>query len=999
MSTFKEAFSQFSKNPTSESLGCFAGQIEVISKQLPMEEVKLELMVCMKAILYEEQFSAVRQDETMLRLYKIMGRISTKLGAHGIYQQLDKKGHFSNSIKFFLQWAEELGKDKSLSKFEKVLNLARERLASKMTVSQIESGFRDLADEYFSTEDVQNMFVNPDDTMSLFDVRVVNNAIGKRSKRRSSVVFLRNTAPLNCEKAAFGPKTKTNIRAEFIDTPDCFGISIEEFRYAQFRDDCGEDVEGAEKRRDSGIVTTQHKIDEEDKMAREAVENRMNAKKRNLSAVREDSGEEEKKSRVYSPLVPTKDAHRQPLRNSNVQSHINENIPSTITLSSGTDVSLPSDGVEEDEKLRQMSAAKTRTLSTSSRYSTASTRTAKSASGLDLMVETNCQEAHAMFSDTVHLGNEKTLICADDSDIIVTKDLAPTQPTNVTTDFSVLCDPDPTMTMNDPQPKKSLPGLNLIYDDMIQQQPVEDDFKEKEEDEKPKPKLTPAEKEESILSSLTTPPSYQDIDLLDEEPIRGGFAALTRGNIVTSTPAGSIPFMCVEEYFGNKEEENERQAAEPTFVPPSTSTFQRLMRRKSQAATATAAPPVPVQVPVSVKKPAQPNTSMDCLSDNLGRRLSLGADEIINAIEDAAETTGCKNRRRSEVMKGDVNPWDEDLRKKLMSLVRPPTNMHEFKTRSPKIQAMRDFEAGGEKFRIQTIIGQGGYAKVYRAINDEEKTVAVKYEVPGCAWEVYICDQMRHRLIKENSRDRVRMADWCIMQVIDAYVFSNASLLVNEYHEYGTLLELANNMKDPNWHILCFLVTQMAWILKEVHSCNIIHGDIKPDNFIITRKIDPSWGKESIQNSDAFVIKLIDWGRAIDMLPLVGRTFKGRAGTEGFDSPEMVDGRPWTYQADFFGFAATMTVLATGKYAKLHGDAVGNYSLNVDIKRRNILRETIQSNISTLLNIPSCNQLPDWNATLKSFTDVWNSEFEISAWKQALAKFNEACEHATAPKV
>lgn len=217
--------------------------------------------------------------------------------------------------------------------------------------------------------------------------------------------------------------------------------------------------------------------------------------------------------------------------------------------------------------------------------------------------------------------------------------------------------------------------------------------------------------------------------------------------------------------------------------------------------------------------------------------MSLGEEEVRQVIEeDAAETTGRQDRRRSEVMRGDVNPWDEDLRKKLMTLVRPPTNMHEFPTRSPKIQAMRDFEAGGEKFRIQTLIGQGGYAKVYRAENEDGKIVAVKYEVPSCAWEVYICDQMRNRLLKDGGNDGLRMADWCIMQVMDAYVFSTAILLVNEYHEYGTLLELSNNLKDPNWHLTCFLVTQMARILKEVHSCNIIHGDIKPDNFIITRK-------------------------------------------------------------------------------------------------------------------------------------------------------------------
>lgn len=134
----------------------------------------------MGKILRDKKFDNVRKDEAMLRLYKIMCRVSTQLGGRGIYEQLEKKGDFRNSLKFHLQWAEECAKDNHLESFEKVLNLARERLGGDMDMVLIESGFRDLADEYFP-HNSNHLFLNSDDTMSLFDTRLVSNNDGKKS--------------------------------------------------------------------------------------------------------------------------------------------------------------------------------------------------------------------------------------------------------------------------------------------------------------------------------------------------------------------------------------------------------------------------------------------------------------------------------------------------------------------------------------------------------------------------------------------------------------------------------------------------------------------------------------------------------------------------------------------------------------------------------------------------------------------------------------------------
>lgn len=45
---------------------------------------------------------------------------------------------------------------------------------------------------------------------------------------------------------------------------------------------------------------------------------------------------------------------------------------------------------------------------------------------------------------------------------------------------------------------------------------------------------------------------------------------------------------------------------------------------------------------------------------------------------------------------------------------------------------------------------------------------------------------------------------------------------------------------------------------------------------------------DELLDERSFTIKLIDWGRAIDMSALKGQTFTGRAGTECFDCFEMM---------------------------------------------------------------------------------------------------------------
>ena len=118
-----------------------------------------------------------------------------------------------------------------------------------------------------------------------------------------------------------------------------------------------------------------------------------------------------------------------------------------------------------------------------------------------------------------------------------------------------------------------------------------------------------------------------------------------------------------------------------------------------------------------------------------------------------------------------------------------------------------------------------------------------------------------------------------------------------------------------------------------LHSCKIIHADVKPDNFLFCgplpdpaalkadltalsaglaarRPLGASSSSSSSSSRRPSSVKLIDFGRCIDMtLFREGTDFMAKVKTDGFQCKEMVEGKPWTYQIDLFGVMATIYVL------------------------------------------------------------------------------------------
>ncbi|KAI6227519.1 Protein kinase domain-containing protein [Aphelenchoides fujianensis] len=358
-------------------------------------------------------------------------------------------------------------------------------------------------------------------------------------------------------------------------------------------------------------------------------------------------------------------------------------------------------------------------------------------------------------------------------------------------------------------------------------------------------------------------------------------------------------------------------------------------------------------------------------------RMQLG-----RSSEDVLETTG-NGSVSLEFHGGEINPWNEADRADMLRRNKLVVQQHDFTNeRCPHFLEGHSVSLGGEQFHVLKQIGQGGFAKVFKCRTDNH-FVAIKYQVPPCPFEVHMVESIR-RVMPPKLHG-------FLMDLQDAYIYRDASAIVYEFLPYGTLLDLANTYRIQGKEISGMIVSlvgfQLGTVLKTIHDASIIHGDLKPDNVLITGMLPDDLSAEQMLGRP--LVRLIDFGRAIDMQYYRGKTFTGKAKTQCFDCVEMTDGRPWTYQTDFFGFVSIVYLLMHHQYMKVKKEGEV-YKTWHAVKRRLLNGELWTRVFEDFLNIPSCSRMPDWTPVLAELRDglVDAARRDAAGWKQSIVWLN-----------
>ncbi|KAM7368280.1 hypothetical protein PAMP_014515 [Pampus punctatissimus] len=303
------------------------------------------------------------------------------------------------------------------------------------------------------------------------------------------------------------------------------------------------------------------------------------------------------------------------------------------------------------------------------------------------------------------------------------------------------------------------------------------------------------------------------------------------------------------------------------------------------------------------------------------------------------------------------DPWDNELISELLSTLTPPLTSHPrcitWQCNIPNITPKMTISMGKASLRVDCVLGEGAFATVYQATDPmTSEKVVLKVQKPASPWEFYINTQLDARL-----RPDVRHL---YSNIRSAHLFNNGSVMLGELHSYGTLLNAVNMYKTLSDKVMpqplvMYFTMCILHMVEQLHSVHIIHADIKPDNFLLGERFLENKCFE-LENMD-HGLNLIDLGQSIDMeLFPEGTAFTAKCLTSGFQCTEMLSGKPWNYQTDYFGIAGTVYCLLFGTYMQVINEG-GVWKTN-SVFRRNPHSDLWLELFHTLLNIPSCGSLP-----------------------------------------
>lgn len=154
----------------------------------------------------------------------------------------------------------------------------------------------------------------------------------------------------------------------------------------------------------------------------------------------------------------------------------------------------------------------------------------------------------------------------------------------------------------------------------------------------------------------------------------------------------------------------------------------------------------------------------------------------------------------------------------------------------------------GDKYRIISMLGQGGFAITYLAeqvmagrkvcikeffpkdfYNRNDDTMGVSLGSLGSA---DMMDAYKHKFVKE-AKIIARLDHPNITHIFDVFEENNTVYYVMDYIDGGTLLDRVKQHGPMSEHDALKYIRKVANALSYIHSINIAHLDIKPSNIMV----------------------------------------------------------------------------------------------------------------------------------------------------------------------
>ena len=258
------------------------------------------------------------------------------------------------------------------------------------------------------------------------------------------------------------------------------------------------------------------------------------------------------------------------------------------------------------------------------------------------------------------------------------------------------------------------------------------------------------------------------------------------------------------------------------------------------------------------------------------------------------------------------------------------------------------------KYKILNELGEGGFGKVYKVQNKIDKNIYVIKRI-----NIKSKTPEELKTIENESLILKQINSEYIVKYVDSFIDNEHFNIVMEYCDNKDLKSFINIHKNYNElineEVIYNIILDICYGIKEIHSKNLIHSDLKPENIFISKDYE---------------IKIGDFG--INIMNCA----KTQKGIFNYMAPEIINDQEYNKKVDIWSLGCILYELLTlnlcfgcANIERLIQDIMKNNHGTIDA---NIYNKEWNNIIDLLLKI-DYNERPEINEVINRIKKIKES--------------------------